>query len=138
VLIHRVIPDRRNLIRRLHGYPNCNSRLPPRIRTPLSVRSLSSNRKSHPVFPRHSGAVVTRVCVQCKELLGEKCVQCGAEAAPVDSNTQGHPPTRIEFRCPACRRRFSRGEGGETGGMCKPCLDEALRKAHEVQTASRQ
>jgi DNA-directed RNA polymerase subunit RPC12/RpoP len=81
---------------------------------------------------------VTRVCVQCKELLGEKCKQCGAEAAPVDPNAHGHPPTGTEFRCPACSHCFSRGEGGETGGMCEACFDETLRKAHEQQQAGRQ
>jgi len=81
---------------------------------------------------------VTRVCVQCKDVLGEKCVQCGAEAAPVDSNAQGHHPTGIEFACRACSHRFSRGEGGETGGMCEACFDETLRKAHEQQKAGRQ
>ena len=80
---------------------------------------------------------MTRVCVQCKDVLGEKCVQCGAKAALVDSNAQGHPPAGIEFRCPACSHRFSRGEGGETGGMCEQCLNETLRKAHEHQESGR-
>lgn len=78
------------------------------------------------------------MCVQCKEMLGEKCPQCGAEAAPVDSNAQSQPATGIEFRCPACAHRFTKGKGGETGGMCEPCFDAVLRKAHEQQKADRQ
>jgi DNA-directed RNA polymerase subunit RPC12/RpoP len=76
--------------------------------------------------------------VQCQQVFGEKCVRCGTEAAPVDSNAQGHPPTGIEFRCPACAHRFTQGEGGETGGMCEQCFDAVLRKAHERQKAGRQ
>jgi hypothetical protein len=45
------------------------------------------------------------------------------------------PPAGIEFRCPACDHRFKRGEGGETGGMCEPCFDAVLRKAHRQQDA---
>ena len=92
---------------------------------------------SHSVLPRHSGALVTRVCVQCKELLGEKCVRCGSEAVPLYPIAQGHPLTRIEFRCPSCGHRFTQGEGGVTGGMCEPCFDEALRAAQERQKAGR-
>jgi DNA-directed RNA polymerase subunit RPC12/RpoP len=80
---------------------------------------------------------VTRVCVRCEEVLGEKCVRCGTEAVPLHSNGQGHATTRVEFRCPACGHRFTQGDGGETGGMCEPCFDEALRKAHERQKSGR-
>ena len=81
---------------------------------------------------------MTRVCVQCKELLGEKCKQCGAEAAPIQADPQPNAPTGQEFKCPACAHRFTQGEGGETGGMCEQCFDAVLRKAHEQQKACRQ
>jgi DNA-directed RNA polymerase subunit RPC12/RpoP len=80
---------------------------------------------------------VTRVCVQCDEALGEKCAKCGAEAVPLHPVAQGRPSTGIEFKCPECGHRFTQGEGGETGGMCEPCFDAALRKAHERQKAGR-
>lgn len=130
-------PDRSNLFGGCDGLSNCNSRLSARIHTPVSVHSLTSNSESHSILLPHSGVLVTRVCVQCKDVLGEKCVQCGAKAAP-DSNAQGHPSTENEFRCLACSHGFSGGEGGETGGMCEACFDETLRKAHEQQKAGRQ
>ena len=80
---------------------------------------------------------MTRVCVDCGEKLGEKCVRCGAESVPLDPNAQGHPAARIEFRCPACGHQFTQGEGGETGGMCEQCFDAALRIAHERQKTGR-
>lgn len=81
---------------------------------------------------------MTRVCAYCKEVLGEKCVTCGAEAVPVHADPGSSAPAAQDFECPACRHRFCRGEGGETGGMCEACFDEELRKAHELQNAGRQ
>jgi hypothetical protein len=81
---------------------------------------------------------VTRVCVQCNKVFGEKCVRCGAEAVPLHPNGQGHPTAKVEFRCSACSHAFGQGDGGETGGMCEVCFDAALRKAHEQQKAGRQ
>jgi DNA-directed RNA polymerase subunit RPC12/RpoP len=81
---------------------------------------------------------VTRVCVQCGEALGERCVQCGAEAVPLHAAPQSTVPAGLDFECPACGHRFTKGEGGVTGGMCEPCFDTALRKAHEQQKTGRQ
>jgi hypothetical protein len=80
---------------------------------------------------------VTRVCVQCGERLGEKCVRCGAEARPIHADVQSTAPSENDFGCSACGHHFTGGEGGNTGGMCEACFDEALRKAHEVQKAGR-
>ena len=80
---------------------------------------------------------MTRVCVQCMELLGEKCVRCGAEAVPIRADAQSNAHAGQDFECLACRHRFSRGEGGETGGMCESCFDAILGKAHERQKAGR-
>jgi hypothetical protein len=121
-----------------NGYSNCNSRLSPRIHAPASVRSLSSNPKSHPVLLHHTGVLLTRVCVQFQQVLGEKCVRCGVEAVPVHADAHSNAHAGQDFECLACRHRFSRGEGGETGGMCEPCFDAALQKAHEPQEAGRQ
>ena len=74
---------------------------------------------------------MTRFCVQCNRIIGEKCVRCGTETTPLNTNSNGHAMTGAEFKCSACGHRFTEGDGGETGGMCEPCLDAALRKAHE-------
>ena len=81
---------------------------------------------------------MTRVCVQCKDVLGEKCLQCGAEAVPVHADAQSNAPAGQDFECPSCDHRFTQGEGGETGGMCEACFDDTLQKAHEQQKAGRQ
>ncbi|MBZ5694442.1 MAG: hypothetical protein LAN36_03675 [Acidobacteriia bacterium] len=80
---------------------------------------------------------MTRVCVQCKEVLGEKCVRCGTEAVTIHADQQSNAHGGQEFKCHACGHRFRQGEGGETGGMCEPCFDAALRKAHEQEKAGR-
>lgn len=80
---------------------------------------------------------MTRVCAYCKDVLGEKCVRCGADAVAVHADAQSNTPAGQDFECLACRHRFTRGEGGVTGGMCERCFDAALRKAHEQQKAGR-
>jgi hypothetical protein len=80
---------------------------------------------------------VTRVCVQCQQVFGEKCGRCGTEAAPVHADAQSKANASQDFECLGCRHRFPKGEGGETGGMCEPCFDAVLRKAHEGQKAGR-
>lgn len=74
---------------------------------------------------------MTRVCAQCKAVIGEKCVRCGSEATPVQANSNGHAVAGTEFDCPSCGHHFPQGDGGETGGMCERCFDAELRKAHE-------
>ena len=133
MLEHRDVPDRSNLTGGCNGCPNCNSRLSPRIHAPDSER-LSSSSKYHPVLLHGSGVRMTRICVQCQRTIGEKCGRCGTEAAPL--HAKGQPPTEVEFRCPFCTHQFSQGEGGETGGMCEPCLDAALRNAREQQNTA--
>ena len=71
---------------------------------------------------------MTRVCIRCNRIIGEKCVHCGTEAT---ANSNGHEVTDAEFDCPSCGHHFPQGDGGETGGMCEPCFDAQLRKAHE-------
>jgi hypothetical protein len=79
---------------------------------------------------------MTRICTQCKRIIGEKCVRCGTEATPLKTNSNGHAVTGTEFDCSACGHHFTQGDGGETGGMCEPCFEAALRKAHDWQKAS--
>ena len=74
------------------------------------------------------GRPMTRFCIQCNRIIGEKCVECGME---VTAKSNGHAVTRAEFDCPSCGHRFPQGEGGETGGMCEPCFDTELQKAQE-------
>ncbi len=77
---------------------------------------------------------MTRFCTRCHQIIGEKCVRCGAEATPLKANSNGHAIAGTEFDCPACGHHFNQGDGGETGGMCEPCFDAELRKAREQAT----
>jgi hypothetical protein len=79
---------------------------------------------------------MTRYCVRCNRIIGEKCAQCGTEAISAKSNSNGHAVTDVEFDCPSCGNHFPLGDGGETGGMCEPCFDAELRKAHEETAKS--
>ena len=79
---------------------------------------------------------MTRLCMVCKQIMGEKCARCGTEATPLKTNSNGQAGTGTEFDCPSCGHHFTQGDGGETGGMCEPCFDAALRKAHEQKTKS--
>jgi len=45
--------------------------------------------------------------------------------------------TGAEFDCPSCGHHFPQGDGGETGGMCEPCFDAELQKAHGQAAKSR-
>jgi hypothetical protein len=71
---------------------------------------------------------MTRFCIRCNQIIGEKCVRCGTEVIAVSNS---HAVTGAEFDCSSCGRHFPQGDGGETGGMCEPCFDAELRKAHE-------
>ncbi|MGA7226317.1 MAG: hypothetical protein WA867_04450 [Candidatus Acidiferrales bacterium] len=70
---------------------------------------------------------MTRFCIQCNRIIGEKCIQCGTEAT---ANSNGHAVAGVDFDCPSCGHHFLQGDGGETGGMCEPCFDAELQKAH--------
>jgi hypothetical protein len=72
---------------------------------------------------------MTRTCILCNRIIGEKCAQCGTEAS---ANPNGHAVNDAEFDCPACAHHFAQGDGGATGGMCEPCFDS------ELQTAQRE
>lgn len=69
---------------------------------------------------------MTRVCIQCKHVIGEQCALCGTATLPT-TNSNGLPVTATEFDCPACGHHFNQGDGGETGGICETCLDAELR-----------
>ena len=79
---------------------------------------------------------MTRICTCCKQSIGEKCARCGADASPLKTNSSGYAMTATEFDCSSCGHHFTQGDGGETGGMCEPCFDAALRRAHEQKTNS--
>jgi hypothetical protein len=68
---------------------------------------------------------MTRFCIRCNRIIGEKCVQCGTEAT---ANSNGHVVSGAEFDCPSCGHRFPQGDGGETGGT----LFSSERKFNEV------
>ena len=75
---------------------------------------------------------MTRFCIRCNQIIGEKCVQCGTEAT-ANSNVV----SSAEFDCPSCGQHFLQGDGGETGGLCTPCLEAELQKAY-VEAAKSQ
>jgi DNA-directed RNA polymerase subunit RPC12/RpoP len=75
---------------------------------------------------------MTRVCIRCTRIIGEKCVRCGAEATPLNVNSSGHAVPGTEFDCSTCGHHFTQGEGGETGGMCERCLDSSLRQDDRI------
>jgi hypothetical protein len=79
-------------------------------------------------IPLAREAWMTRFCIQCNRIIGEKCVQCGTQ---VTASSNGHAVSSGEFDCPSCGHHFLQGDGGETGGMCEPCFDAELQKAHE-------
>ena len=86
---------------------------------------------SAPNSPRRK---MTRFCIRCNRIIGEKCVQCGTEAT---ANSNVYRVTGTDFNCPSCGHHFPQGDGGETGGMCEPCFDAELRKAHEEAAKKR-
>lgn len=71
---------------------------------------------------------MTRVCIRCNRIIGEKCARCGTQVTAVSN---GHAATGADFDCPSCGHHFQQGDGGETGGMCEPCFDAELQSAHE-------
>jgi DNA-directed RNA polymerase subunit RPC12/RpoP len=76
---------------------------------------------------------MTRLCIRCNRIIGEKCVQCGTEGMVISNGR--HAVTGAEFDCPSCGHRFPKGDGGETGGMCEPCFDGELQKARETSAS---
>jgi len=77
---------------------------------------------------------MTRPCIQCNRIIGEKCVQCGTETT---ATSNCYAVTGAEFDCPSCGHHFPQGDGGETGRMCEPCFDAELQKAHGLTAKSR-
>jgi hypothetical protein len=53
--------------------------------------------RSDEVWPvNDTGGRMTRFCIQCNRIIGEKCVQCGMEAT---ANSNGHAVTGVDFDC---------------------------------------
>jgi transposase-like protein len=71
---------------------------------------------------------MTRFCIRCNRIIGEKCVRCGMEAI---ATFNGPAVAAADFDCPSCGHHFLQGDGGRTGGMCEPCFDAELQKARE-------
>jgi len=62
---------------------------------------------------------MTRICMVCGTTIGEKCPQCGAEAAPDRRHDGWHV-------CPE-HGAFRTGDGGPSHGVCAVC-EPAWRK----------
>jgi DNA-directed RNA polymerase subunit RPC12/RpoP len=71
---------------------------------------------------------LTRICMYCDQIMGEKCSRCGAEAIPLRTNSNEHAVIGTDFDCPHCGHHFPQGDGGEVGGVCEPGFDEELRR----------
>lgn len=61
---------------------------------------------------------MTRLCMDCKSYLGEKCPLCGAVATLVNAESSGV----AWYECSGCAVNFIAGEGGTTHGLCAKCL----------------
>ena len=61
---------------------------------------------------------MTRVCMDCEAELGEKCSRCsdGGQVFPWEG----------QLRCIKCGLIFTRGQGGETHGLCETCKSRRL------------
>ena len=68
---------------------------------------------------------MTRFCIRCNRIIGEKCVQCGTQ---VTASSNGHAVNSADFDCPSCGHHFPQGDGGETGGMCERALTLNCRR----------
>ena len=64
---------------------------------------------------------MTRLCIQCDRIIGERCARCGTEATPLKANSNGHAIFGTEFNCLYCGNHFTQGDGGEASGMCESC-----------------
>jgi hypothetical protein len=79
---------------------------------------------------------MTRICILCERIIGEKCARCGREVAAPKTDSNGDAMTGTTFDCASCRHHFPQGDGGKTGGMCELCFDAALLRGHEQVTTS--
>jgi hypothetical protein len=61
---------------------------------------------------------MTRFCMDCKKLLGEKCPHCGSLDIASDN------PEQTCFHCRHCGQSFTEGQGGSTDGCCSTCIDK--------------
>ena len=66
---------------------------------------------------------MTRLCMDCGAELGERCCRCGSVViAKADSTPY--------LECLNCKLQFSKGQGGETHGLCGVCLNARLAALH--------
>jgi transposase-like protein len=69
---------------------------------------------------------MTRFCMDCKKLLGEKCARCGS----TNLSERNYTDSTTGFHCHGCGHNFRQGEGGNTDGCCAECVE---KRNHERQ-----
>jgi len=79
--------------------------------------------------------MMIRVCAWCDAVIGEKCGQCGEEAAEIASEPGAAQKLRQRFRCQskACGFEFERDPQKVTHGICPRCVaKKASERAAEL------
>lgn len=64
---------------------------------------------------------MTRLCMDCGIILGEKCPHCGCILVRAWL-TLFRKRERYQCLHPNCGRKFNPGQGGITHTLCQPCL----------------
>lgn len=82
---------------------------------------------------------MTRVCMDCKTVLGEKCPSCGGSNLTLQRAFFARTYVCTDPDCSylkkhARAREFVKGEGGETHGLCEDCRT----KRHAAESVARQ
>lgn len=72
---------------------------------------------------------MTRLCVDCKEKIGQRCPYCG------DVRHKAVVQLNGDLRCGACRRVFNLELA--TGGFCESCLSRRLARCKELAEVHR-
>lgn len=83
---------------------------------------------------------MTRVCMDCKFSIGEKCPRCGTEvtesalfdfviraAALIFGVTASDMPV---LTCTKCALKFTLGDGGDTHGLCDGCKEKRMTEIY--------
>jgi hypothetical protein len=82
---------------------------------------------------------MTRLCMVCKQIMGEKCARCGTEATPLKTNSNGLAMTGTEFDCPSCCHHFAqrrrRRNRRDVRGVLRCRFAEGARAEDEESTS---
>ena len=76
------------------------------------------------------------ICIHCLRIIREMCLNCGTEANPLKTNSNGHAMWGTPFNCPACDHHFIQSQGGETNLTCEVCFVVQLQSTQAVNEDS--